>query len=61
MALFRGGLLIAARSGYDTLHGLVSYNHFAHSDAVNQAFLSALMRPPYLQSQSGLASPASSR
>ena len=32
MALFRGGLLIAARSGYDTLHGLVSYNHFAHSE-----------------------------
>ena len=47
MALFRGGLLIAARSGYQLLHGLVSYNHFAHSDAVNTAFLSALMRPPY--------------
>ena len=47
MALFRGGLLIAARSGFDILHGLVSYNHFAHSDAVNTAFLSALMRPPY--------------
>ena len=47
MALFRGGLLIAARSGFSILHGLVSYNHFAHSDAVNAAFLSALMRPPY--------------
>ena len=31
MALFRGGLLIAARSGYQLLHGLVSYNHFALS------------------------------
>ncbi|MCB4412455.1 MULTISPECIES: GNAT family N-acyltransferase [unclassified Synechococcus] len=47
MALFRGGLLIAARSGFSILHGLVSYNHFAHSDAVNTAFLTALMRPPY--------------
>ena len=47
MALFRGGLLIAARSGFNILHGLVSYNHFAYSDAVNKAFLSALMRPPY--------------
>ena len=47
MALFRGGLLIAARSGFNLLHGLVSYNHFAQSDAVNTAFLSALMRPPY--------------
>ena len=47
MALFRGGILLAARSGYDLLHGLVSYNHFAHSDAVNAAFLEALMRPPY--------------
>ena len=43
MALFRGGLLIAARSGFSILHGLVSYNHFAHSDAVNTTFLSALM------------------
>ena len=57
MALFRGGLLIAARSGYDTLHGLVSYNHFAHSEPVNQAFLSGLMRPPYLQSEPTLPAP----
>ena len=56
MALFRGGLLIAARSGYDTLHGLVSYNHFAHSEPVNQAFLSGLMRPPP-QSQPSLPAP----
>ena len=57
MALFRGGLLIASRSGYDTLHGLVSYNHFAHSEPVNQAFLSGLMRPPYLQSEPTLPAP----
>ena len=57
MALFRGGLLIAARSCYDTLHGLVSYNHFAYSEPVNQAFLSGLMRPPYLQSEPTLPAP----
>ncbi|MAR06597.1 MAG: GNAT family N-acetyltransferase [Cyanobium sp. NAT70] len=57
MALFRGGLLIAARSGYGSLHGLVSYNHFAHPEAVNQAFLSALMRPPYRQSSPELPPP----
>ena len=44
MALFRGGILLAARSGYELLHGLVSYNHFAHGDAVNAAFLKAMMR-----------------
>ena len=43
MALFRG-LLIAARSGFSVLHGLVSYNHFAYSDAINKAFLRALMQ-----------------
>ena len=47
MALFRGGILLAARSGYELLHGLVSYNHFAHGDAVNDAFLKAMLRPPY--------------
>jgi hypothetical protein len=57
MALFRGGLLIAARSGYHLLHGLVSYNHFAHSDGVNSAFLRALMRPPYRLCNSQLPPP----
>ena len=57
MALFRGGLLIAARSGFSILHGLVSYNHFAHSDAVNTAFLSALMRPPYRRTHPVLPPP----
>ena len=57
MALFRGGLLIAARSGYTTLHGLVSYNHFAYDDAVNSRFLSALMRPPYRRLEPVLPAP----
>ena len=57
MALFRGGLLIAARSGYQLLHGLVSYNHFAYSDAVNAAFLSALLRPPYRRLNTPLPAP----
>ncbi|WP_028952789.1 GNAT family N-acyltransferase [Synechococcus sp. CC9616] len=57
MALFRGGLLIAVRSGFSTLHGLVSYNHFAYDDAVNQVFLSNLMQPPYRQSEPVLPAP----
>ena len=57
MALFRGGLLIAAHSGFSILHGLVSYNHFAHSGAVNTAFLSALMRPPYRRTSPALPPP----
>ena len=57
MALFRGGILLAARSGYDLLHGLVSYNHFAHSDAVNNAFLQALMQPPYRREDLNLPAP----
>ena len=57
MALFRGGLLIASQSGYSTLHGLVSYNHFKYSDAVNQCFLSALMQPPYRRTSLPLPTP----
>ena len=57
MALFRGGLLIAARSGFSILHGLVSYNHFAYSDAVNTAFLSSLMQPPYRRTSPVLPPP----
>ena len=57
MALFRGGLLISSLSGYSTLHGLVSYNHFAFSDSVNAAFLSALMRPPYRKTDLALPIP----
>ncbi|MCP9928030.1 GNAT family N-acetyltransferase [Cyanobium sp. CH-040] len=48
MFLFRGGLQVAVASGYGSIHGLVSYNHFAYADAVNEEFLSALLRPPFL-------------
>ncbi|QVL53557.1 MAG: GNAT family N-acetyltransferase [Cyanobium sp. M30B3] len=51
MCLFRGGLQVAVSSGYQTIHGLVSYNHFAYADAVNKRFLSSLMRPPFLDSR----------
>jgi hypothetical protein len=47
MCLFRGGLQVAVSSGYDSIHGLVSYNHFAYADAVNERFLGSLMRPPF--------------
>ena len=57
MALFRGGLLIAEHSGYSTLYGLVSYNHFAYSDSVNTRFLSALMQPPYRRMEPVLPAP----
>jgi hypothetical protein len=49
MCLFRGGLQVAVSSGYDSIHGLVSYNHFAYPEAVNSRFLSNLLRPPFLQ------------
>ena len=57
MALVRGGLLIASNSGYNLLIGLVSYNHFKQSAEVNNAFLSAMMRPPYRKSIPGLPPP----
>jgi len=50
MCLFRGGLQVAVSSGYGSIHGLVSYNHFAYGTAVNQHFLSSLMRPPFRDS-----------
>jgi hypothetical protein len=51
MCLFRGGLQVAVSSGYDSIHGLVSYNHFAYGDAVNHHFLSSLMGPPFLETE----------
>lgn len=51
MCLFRGGLQVAVSSGYQSIHGLVSYNHFAYSDAVNQNFLGSLMRAPFLETE----------
>lgn len=54
MCLFRGGLQVAVSSGYPTIHGLVSYNHFAYSDAVNRCFLATLLRPPFLDVDTGV-------
>ena len=51
MCLFRGGLQVAVSSGYQSIHGLVSYNHFAYSDAVNQSFLGSLTRAPFLETE----------
>ena len=49
MCLFRGGLQVAVSSGYSSIHGLVSYNHFAYPEAVNQLFLSSLLKPPFVE------------
>lgn len=57
MFLFRGGLQVAVSSGYDSIHGLVSYNHFAYSESVNRLFLSSLMRPPFLDTNPGCPEP----
>jgi hypothetical protein len=48
MLLFRGGLQVAVEAGYSSIHGLVSYNHFAYAEAVNREFLGSLLRPPFL-------------
>ncbi len=57
MCLFRGGLQVAVSSGYSSIHGLVSYNHFAHADPVNQRFLSSLMGPPFRDIEPPLPQP----
>jgi hypothetical protein len=57
MCLFRGGLQVAVGSGYGSIHGLVSYNHFAYGEAVNQHFLTSLMRPPFRDSTQPLPQP----
>ena len=50
MCLFRGALQVAVGSGYNSIHGLVSYNHFSFSEPTNTHFLSSLLRPPFLGS-----------
>jgi hypothetical protein len=52
MCLFRGGLQVAVSSGYSSIHGLVSYNHFAYPEEVNRLFLSSLMSPPFVETAS---------
>jgi hypothetical protein len=48
MCLFRGGLQVAVSSGYTSVHGLVSYNHFAYPAATNELFLRSLMSAPFV-------------
>ena len=57
MCLFRGGLQIAVSSGYQSIHGLVSYNHFAYAESVNRCFLATLMQPPFLDREASLPTP----
>lgn len=47
MCLFRGGIQVAISSGYYSIGGLVSYNHFAYTDRVNKRFLSSVISPPF--------------
>jgi len=47
MCLFRGGIQVAISSGYYSIGGLVSYNHFAYKDSVNKRFLSSVISPPF--------------
>ncbi|MFQ6539620.1 MULTISPECIES: GNAT family N-acetyltransferase [Aphanothece] len=47
MTLFRGGLQAAIASGYTSVYGLVSYNHFQYPGVVNDFFLRSLMLPPF--------------
>lgn len=54
MCLFRGALQVAVGSGYNSIHGLVSYNHFAFSEATNIHFLSSLLRPPFLDTTNNI-------
>ncbi|MBM5792329.1 MAG: GNAT family N-acetyltransferase [Cyanobacteria bacterium K_DeepCast_0m_m1_088] len=57
MCLFRGGLQVAVSSGYSSIHGLVSYNHFAYPAPVNRLFLSSLMSPPFVDSDAPIPKP----
>lgn len=48
MCLFRGGVQVAINSGYYSISGLVSYNHFAYNNNTNKRFLSSIISPPFL-------------
>jgi len=47
MVLLQAMLNIPLATGHHHLLGMVSYNHFAHSEALNNDFLAALLAPPY--------------
>ena len=52
MVLLQAMASIPLATGHHHLLGMVSYNHFAHSEALNQSFLAALLDPPYRDSLS---------
>lgn len=47
MVLLQAMASIPLAMDHPHLLGMVSYNHFAHNEELNQLFLSALMQPPY--------------
>ena len=47
MVLLQAMVSIPLATGHHHLLGMVSYNHFAHSEALNDDFLAALLSPPY--------------
>ncbi len=47
MVLLQAMVSIPLATGHQHLLGMVSYNHFAHSAALNRSFLAALLAPPY--------------
>jgi hypothetical protein len=50
MVLLQAMVSIPLATGHHHLLGMVSYNHFAHSEALNHSFLAALLAPPYCDS-----------
>jgi hypothetical protein len=50
MVLLQAMVTIPLATGHHHLLGMVSYNHFAHSEALNHSFLAALLAPPYCDS-----------
>jgi hypothetical protein len=50
MVLLQAMVSIPLATGHHHLLGMVSYNHFAHSEALNDGFLAALLAPPYRDS-----------
>lgn len=47
MVLLQAMVSIPLATGHQHLLGMVSYNHFAHGEALNRSFLAALLAPPY--------------
>ncbi len=47
MVLLQGMVSLPLATGHHHLLGMVSYNHFAHGDALNRRFLTSLLAAPY--------------